>query len=236
MKSNTAYLNNRAANVQDDYFGIVGSGLGAMLAPIMDIIRPSRRENTIGTLRPYQNAKNSVGSTYVFNPADRPAATIRETTENSKFHLNVNANQNGGAYQTTQHQPVNNQRDSTTDFYYAGGSSAGAGAREVASYEAGYNQRNNDIKSSTIDGRLVKGNMALFNADTNMKSKPKDALMRNDRSYAPTMPSQSPNLDTFGQLQGKNTLYQNIQTDRSNADILSSLKSNPYAHSVMGGI
>jgi hypothetical protein len=236
MKSNSAYLNNRVANNQDDYFGIVGSSLGAMMAPIMDIIRPSRRENTVGTLRPYQNAKNSSGSTYVFNPADRPAATIRETTENSKFHLNVNANQRGGAYKTTQFQPTQQQRDTTTDFFYSAGSSASGGAREVTSYESGYNQRNNDIKASTIDGRLVTGGMSLFNADVNMKSKPSEILMRNDRSYAPTMPSQSPNVGTVGHLQGKNTLYQNMGTDRSNPEILSSLKGNPYAISITGGI
>ena len=42
-------------------------------------------------------------------------------------------------------------------------SSAGAGLQNTRSYEAEYNQRNNDIKSSTIEGRLIQGNMKLYN-------------------------------------------------------------------------
>jgi len=235
-KSYNLYSNNRVANNQDSYFGIIGSSIGAVVAPVLDMLRPSRKENTIGTLRPYQNAVNSVGSTYIFNPADRAATTIRETTENSKFHLNVNANQLGGAYQTTEHQSINNQRDSTTDFYYAGGSSAAAGSRETTSYEAGYRQRNNDIKSSTIDGRLVKGNMSLYQGDINMSAKPKDTMLKNSRSYAPSMPNGIPSAETLGRLQGTNGLYSNIQLDRNSSDVLSSLKSNPYALSVTSAI
>ncbi len=41
---------------------------------------------------------------------------------------------------------------------FTGNSSASAGIQNTRSYEAEYNQRNNDIKSSTIQGRLVQGN------------------------------------------------------------------------------
>jgi hypothetical protein len=232
IKSKRAYPNNRSANQQDDYFGAVGGAFGAAVAPLLDILRPSRKENTIGTLRPYQNPRSEVAQSYIFNPADRPSTTIRETTENSKFHLNVNANQRGGAYDVTDHQAIENNRQNTSDFYYAGGAAAGSGTRETRAYNAEYNQRNNDVKSSTIQGRMVKGNMSLMNGDVNMQTNTnRDAYMKNNRSVAPTMPYQAPDVAAMGRVAGNggSSLYSNIQLDRSNPEILSALSGNPYA-------
>jgi len=236
MKAKTAYPNNRTENAQDGYFGIFGGGLGAVVAPLLDMLRPSRRENTIGNLRPYQNAKPAVASSYVFNPADRLPPTIRETTENSKFHLNVNAKQAGDGYRVTGNQPIYNQRDTTTDFYYAGNSSAGANARQPRTYDAEYNQRNNNIKSSTIEGYMVKGNMSLMNGDINMHGKAKDAYLANNRPVMAGMPGEIPSAQAMGQLQGQTGLYQNIQLDRNSSDIMSALKSNPYTLDMRGGL
>ena len=189
IKSSKAYMNNRAANKSGEYFGAIGGAIGAAIAPVMDVLRPSRKENTIGTMRPYQNAKSTAGGqSYLFNPNDRPAPTIRETTENSKFHLNVNANQRGGAYAVSEQQSIQNNRQSTGDFYYAGGASAGERGREARPYDAEYRQRNNDIKSSTIDGRMVPGNMSLMNGDINMRQVSRDAMFKNNRPVAPSMP------------------------------------------------
>ena len=236
MKAKVAYPNNRSSNQQSGYFGAFSGSMGAAIAPLLDILRPSRKENTVGTLRPYQNAKSAVSSSYIFNPNDKLAPTIRETTENSKFHLNVNANQRGGAYEVTKNQPINNQRDTTTDYYYAGGSSAGERGRQPRAYDAEYNQRNNDLKSSTIQGYMVKGNMKLLNSDVNMRAKAKDAYLTNDRPVMPSMPNSVPSAQTMGQLQGQNSLYQNIQLDRNSADVMTALKSNPYTLDVRGGL
>ena len=237
IKSKVAYPNNRSSNQNDGYFGVFSGSMGAVVAPLLDILRPSRKENTVGTLRPYQNAKAPVMSSYLYNPNDKPAATIRETTENSKFHLNVNANQNGGAYQTTPQQPQHLQRESTTDYYYAGNSSAGSNSRQPRPYDAEYRQRNNDIKSSTIDGRLVPGNMSLMNGDINMTAKNKDPFLTNTRSVMPSMPYEAPSVQSMGKLQGSgNTLYQNIQLDRSSPDVMSALKSNPYTLDMRSGL
>ena len=229
IKSKMAYPNNRSVNKQDSYFGLVSGSLGAAVAPLLDILRPSRKENVIGTLRPYQNPGSSVPQSYIFNPADRPNTTIRETTENSKFHLNVNANQLGGAYQVTEHQTMDHFRKIDNDYYYAGNAGAGAGTRQTTSYESGYNQRNNDIKSSTIDGRLVPGNMSLLNSDINMRQVSRDNMLVNDRPISGMMPYQSPDLLLTGINAGtENKLYANINTDRNTPDIMNALKANPY--------
>jgi len=228
IKSKKAYPNNRTSNTQNGYFGMVGSSIGAVVAPLLDALRPSRKQNVIGNLRPYQNPGTTVPNSYIFNPADRPSATIRETTENSKNHLNVNANQLGGAYQVTDQQSYETNRQSTST-QYMGGAGAGDGTRQMKSYEAEYNQRNNDIKSSTIDGYMVKGNMNMLNSNINMREKTRDESLRNTRAIAGTMPYQSPDVGNMGRLAGGvNSLYSNIHMDRNTPDIMDTLKQNPY--------
>jgi len=228
IKSKKAYPNNRTSNTQNGYFGMVGSSIGAVVAPLLDALRPSRKQNVIGNLRPYQNPGTTVPSSYIFNPADRPSTTIRETTENSKNHLNVNANQLGGAYQVTDQQSYDTNRQSTST-QYMGGAGAGDGSRQMKSYEAEYNQRNNDIKSSTIDGYMVKGNMNMLNSNINMREKTRDDSLRNTRAIAGTMPGQSPDVGNMGRLAGgANSLYANIHMDRNTPDIMDTLKQNPY--------
>jgi hypothetical protein len=239
IKSATAYNNNRTANNQNGgYFGAIGGAIGAAIAPVMDIIRPSRKENTVGNLRPYQNAKSTVSESYIFNPADRPTTTIRETTENSKFHLNVNAGQNGGAYTVTEQQAIQNARQTTSDFYYAGIAGGGADRKGTRTYDAEYRQRNNDVKASTIQGRMVPGNMSLMNGDINMRQVERDNSLVNRRAVAPMMPYQTPDVANMGRLAGSqgSSLYQNIQLDRNSPEVLSALSGNPFALSVTRGV
>lgn len=229
IRSNKAYANNRSSNQQDGYFGAVGNSLGAAVAPLLDMLKPSRKENMIGTMRPYQNPGTAVSQSYVFNPADKPAPTIRETTENSKFHLNVNANQHGGAYNVTEHQVADTTRNETGNFYYAGNAGAGAGTRQTTSYEAGYNQRNNDIKSSTIDGYMVKGNMSLLNSDVNIRQRERDDMLKNNRAISGNMPYKAPDVSNMGQLSGNVKEYNTkIQMERTAPEMMLNLQSNPY--------
>ncbi len=226
LNAKKAYPNNRSSNEQPDFLGAVGTTVSAAVSPLLDMLRPSRKENTIGTLRPYQNPGTTVPESYMFNPADRTSTTHRETTENSKQGFYVNANQNGGAYKNTEHQVAFTNRNDTGDFYYSGNAE---GAREMKSFEAEKNQRNNHIKSSTINGRLVPGKMELFNSDINIKQHNRDAILKNKREVAGNGPSRIPNAENMGRLAGKdNSLYSNIQMDRTNADLLKALKSNPY--------
>ncbi len=226
LDAKKAYPNNRSSNEQPNFFGSVGTTVSAAVSPLLDILRPSRKENAIGNLRPYQNPGTTVPQTYMFNPADRTSTTHRETTENAKQGFYINANQNGGGYKTTQHQVAFTNRNQTGDFYYSGNAE---GAKEMKSFEAEKNQRNNEIKSSTINGRLVPGKMDLFNSDINVRQHNRDAILKNKRPVAGNGPSRIPNAENFGKLAGKdNSLYANIQMDRTNNDLLKALKTNPY--------
>ena len=44
MKSVMVYENNRSANVQDTYFGAFSSAIGAVVSPLLDVVRPSQRK------------------------------------------------------------------------------------------------------------------------------------------------------------------------------------------------
>lgn len=228
IKAKTAYPNNRCVNKQDSYYGIVGGGMGAVVAPLLDMLRPNRKSNVIGTLRPYQNPSTTVKNSYVFNPADRPAPTVREMTENGKGHLNVNAQQTG-AYRVTDQQVAYTNRNETGLYGYVGPSSAAARTRQTSSYEASYNQRNNDLKSSTVVGYTPKGNMSLMNGDINMRQISRDDMLQNNRAVIGKMPNQIPDPINMGQSAGNtNQLYSTIQMDRNTPDITNMLKSNPY--------
>jgi hypothetical protein len=234
-KSLLAYPNNRTANQAnnpDNYFGVVSGVVNAAIAPLLDVLRPSRKENTIGNLRLYENAQAKIPNSYLFNPADRTSTTNREMTEKNKYIYGVNANQRGGAYETTEYQAAHNERDTTTDFFYAGASSAAARTTQPRVNDAEYNQRNNDIKASTINGRMVPGNMSLLGTDMNMRTR--EGELANTRPLAMTsIPNQLFTTNQMGKpgLETK-PLYQNIELDRNSPEILSAFRNNPYTHSL----
>jgi hypothetical protein len=173
----------------------------------------------------------------LFNPNDRLAPTNRQMSEHSKMHALVNANQRGGAYEVTDHQATVNERQ-TTSVSYTGVASTGERGREMRSYESAYNQRNNDIKASTIDGRLVPGKMGLLNGDINMRQNARDDNLKMNRAIAPTMPYQSPDMANMGSLQGTTSMLKanTIQLDRTHPEIMNQLQGNPYAKNVLGGL
>jgi len=106
----------------------------------------------------------------------------------------------------------------------------------MTSYEANYNQRNNDIKSSTIQGHMVPGNMSLMNGDINMRQVSRDSVLQNQRAVIGTMPAQIPDATILGKESGNtNQLYSTIQADRNaSLDITQMLKSNPYVVNYQG--
>lgn len=224
-----------------NYFGVAGASkaLGAVVAPLLDLLRPSRKENTIGNLRPYQNAKGPVEQMYVYNPEDKPAATMRDISQRSPEHYNVNGQnmQNGLGYLMSDFDIIKNQRDTTTVGYMG---NAGGDNHQIRPYDAEYNTSlTTGIKEGTMEGRMQAGNMSLLNHDVNMRTTTdRDSLMRNTRAVDGTRASQIPSQESFGRLQGSDTksMYQTIQLDRNDGSVLSQLKKNPYTHSVVNGL
>lgn len=101
-------------------YGSVSSFAKAVIAPLMDILRPTRKENVIGNMRPVGNAgtKETLAG-YVYNPAERAKTTIREMTENRPEHYTINNQKESGGfgYLVNKQQDVGQQRDTTNCEY-----------------------------------------------------------------------------------------------------------------------
>lgn len=227
IKSNQVYMNNRAYNSAEDdsgYFGAVKSGIGAVIAPILEVMRPSRKENVTGNMRVYGDAKTAVTQGYLYNPNDAPAHTMRETTEESINHLNVNRGQVNNGYLSTPYQTVQQHRDTTTQSYIGG---AGYHNQALRPYDAELSYVPSDIKASTINHRFGNSNTNMFNNHVNYHGKPKDNDQVMNRDLIPRMPSQLAGMAEFGRV--TNQTQQFAQVDRNTPDLYNVLQQNPYA-------
>jgi len=224
-------LNNRHTMESERNLGFIGGIIKSAIAPITDILRPTRKENVIGNARPNGNAGSEVDAPPVFNPADRTRTTIREMTENDLdfTHLNVE-NQVDGAYKVTPQQTVNNQRDTTNASYT--GISGGERVRQGSmAYNAAYNQRNNVNKMPA--GRINPGSASVFEARDNIKIDRRDCDRDNNRMWGtPDTIKNIPAIEQCGKMKTPQNYDQNVNAERMNPDLLTAFKNNPYTQSL----
>ena len=218
--------NNRVTTKSATQFSGVQAAIGAVVAPIMDVLRPSRKENVVGNKRLSGNVqKYGAGGEYVINPADKPKTTIKEMTGDSKFHLNVQKQQNDG-YMLDRPVAELTQRTTTSCIDYGNPMSTGEGHR-LENPER--NQRNNNNKQ--VFGYTPTGNTNYFNNDMNVHVFTNRGSS-NDRLAAPNMPSSIPSSSNYGKISGPQYYDQNASCDRIQPDILDAFKKNPYTHSL----
>lgn len=218
--------NNRSSTKQPEKFGPAEGLIKALTAPVFDMLRPSRKENVIGSVRPSGNVQLSQGGTQpIYNPGDRTRTTVREQTEKGNNNQNVQ-NQKDGAYIVSQHQSVSQERDST-NIQYIGNATR---ADQAMSQYAAYNQRNNPNK--TFDNRPSQGNISTFNSNLNAKLKPDDDIVNNRVLSASSNVVAIPSLDTYGNINMPQYRNDTQGTERINPDLLTAFKSNPYTHSL----
>ena len=205
-----------------------GGAIGAVIAPIMDMLRPSRKEETTHNVRIYGEAGSTVPQSYVLNPNDTTGTTVKETTIFSpNFYIN---NQNGN-YINNEMPGELTQRDSTSCSYI--GSSGGAASQYGdANYEAAYRQQNNEIKSSTINNRTNQGGTQVFNQQMNVSISKQDS----DRFSGRFNPVSSlimvpPSKEIHGKIHAPQYYNECNSCERIEPSILDSLKSNPYVFS-----
>ena len=225
-----ALPNNRSTTNASEFLGVSGF-MKAAIAPLMDVLRPSKKENVVGNINPSGNVQMSVKAPPVFNPADRAPTTIKETTVGKLDcnHLNIQG-QVDGAYIVTEQQSVGQERDTTSCQYYGdGGNSTG-----VPLYNAAYNQRNNVNKTHV--NRPNQGGMSLLNTEENIRIDKNDCDRNNNRLWVRNAGGTSntaiPSVETFGKINVPQ-YYDNCQNcDRINPDILNAFKENPYTKSL----
>lgn len=221
---------NRSTSKNPDNFGGVQGVARAVIAPIMDAIRPSRKENVVGNMRVNGTAGTTVSNVRVYNPGDRTKTTIREMTEGAADgkYLNVQQ-QTSDAYRIIKPQPTNVQRD-TTNVAYVGNAAPGS-KNASKNYDAAYRQRNNINKS--YESRPNQGGTQIFNQTENITINRIDSDRNNNRMYAPSSaPSIITSKDTYGEISGPQYHKQSVDDERINPDLLSAFKKNPYTQSL----
>jgi hypothetical protein len=203
----------------------------AVITPILDIFRHTRKENVIGNLRETGNVNglNPVG--HIFNSNDKTKVTNREMTT-EKIDLNyVNVqgqNHRGDGYKVSDHQNYNNQRTTTNKQFIGTGGDNNQGQRL---YNNAYAQHNNVNK--TYETRPNQGSMSLFNNYNNSTTARNENIFQQNRPLVTNNGlSIIPSADFIGELNGKQSYDLNYNSARLDGNILSAFKNNPYTQSL----
>jgi len=226
--------NNRSSTRTDAAMGHASGFMKAIVSPLMDFLRPTKKEDVVDSMRLSGNPMTSVSNNQIYNPADRTKTTIREMTEADLDcnHLNVQF-QSGNGYLVSEQQPVGMQRDTTTSAHT--GVAGPNGFASTKSYEAEYRQHNNVNKTQVT--RPNQGGIQIFNQNDNISIQKRDGDRNNNRWFVPssgntagvTIRADPVPIDRVKVSQGYN---QNVNTDRIAPDILNAFKSNPYTQSL----
>ena len=237
LKSHTNYKNNRSSSEQPNNIRIGFNGaVSAVIAPIMDFLRPTRKEECVNNIRIYgEGIKPAVTNNYIVNPNDTTNKTIKQTTMYSP-NFNIN-NQKESSYINNNTELNGTQRDTTSyaSVGNVGGSASMNGPMEYTPY---YNQTNNDIKSQTIMNRQNQGGLNMFNNSMNINMSKLESDRENTRFNSATSAIKlPPNKENYNLSKGTQQ-YDNdkICADRMTSDLLQAFKSNPYTHSLTSSV
>ena len=226
LKSHTNYMNNRASTQHDLPLGGIGGAFGAVVAPIVDLFRPTLKEEVVGNIRVYGDAKPAVSSNYVIDYNDKTKTTHKETT---LYSPSFNINNQGEASYVNTYKPnnINSRNETCTD--YMGGATSNYGMMD---YNSAYMQTNNDTKSLTIHNRINQGGTQMMNHNINMRLANKDTNICQNRVNAPHMANyQTPSIQTYG-ISNYSRESPDMSQSRLDDNLLKSFRENPYTHSL----
>lgn len=232
-KSYKSYLTNRDNQSETHMFGNLSTAVNAAIAPLMDILRPSRKENVVGNNRPYGNAHGAVEETYVMNYNDKPRVTNRQMDTGNKNQTGNMQRQTNAGYLNSNVEAVHGNREETTQYYTGAGVSA---HKEVQPYESAYAVESNPYKEKTLTGRAPNGNTSMLNHEVNISVAKPEEDRNNNRMWVPSKGSVlPPSTQNFGAMDMP--MYNNPETNKFNDQridpgLLDAFKSNPYTHSL----
>lgn len=193
--------------------------VSAVTAPLMDVLRPSRKENTIGQKR-LGNAGSTV-PTAPIAPENLLPTTIRDTTGYSAFDMGQRA------YMKTdgvlpQNAPDPTKRSTKSVGYMGGGAFMNS---QTSSYDAAYASMS---KTKEASGRTANGSMATFTPIINQTT-------YSSKNHAPYLGSAAPVFPVtpvVASTKARPTYALQNQDDRNAPDLLQAFKNNPYTQSL----
>lgn len=215
--------NNRNTTKNVNSFGNFGSAIGSVIAPVLDILKPSRKENTVGNLRMSGNVQ--CGNKDYVPMNDQLKTTIKQTTLSANDRFNIQL-QNSDGYLISNEKIVSNQRDSTNVENWANPNKNNTGVAPTLAYD---NQHNNNKKQSYE--YFPSGVKSQFN--NNMNVYVANKTIHNNRDTMPSnLPKSIPSLQTFGDISNQPCEPIQQTSDRLDGNLLQAFKENPYTQSL----
>ena len=236
LKSIKLGKTNRDCNPQYTVFNGIKKTVGALFAPITQVLRPSRKEDIVENYRVYGNPSDSKHSGFVDGTNQAPNVTNRDMNVDKEEYFGNIQKQNVHSLNNTKHQVGEQQRESTT-VPYSGIAGGGEGGGQT-SYYSNYNQTNNETKESLVYSRTNMGNTSKFNNEINMSISRTDLTSNDSRNLVPTMVPQMlpPSAQHIGTTHISSDVSGSIGMDRMQPDILDAFKKNPYTHSLTSSV
>jgi hypothetical protein len=231
IQSFTNYTNNRMSLKQPDTMRSgFSNAIGAAIAPILDIFRPTRKEEVSNNVRIYGDATSNVKGNYVINMNDTTPTTVKQTTLYSpEFFIN---NQKEGIY-VNNYTPMDLTQRDTTSCPVMGNVGGASNQYGDMSYEADYRQTNNDIKSSTIYNQPNPGGTQIFNQQMNVNIARNDVSMDDGRWFTPnSITPMPPSKENYGKINMPQYYNECIGCERIDPSLLDAFRANPYTHSL----
>jgi len=229
LKSFTNYSNQRATMKQPDTLrsAFNTGAIGAVIAPLLDFLRPTRKEETTNNVRIFGDAVRSVPGGYVNNPLDATPVTVKETTLYSP-NFNIN-NQKEGVY-VNNYTPMDLTQRDTTSCSTFGNSGGQATQFGDMSYESAYRQHNNDIKSQSIYNRPNQGGTQIFNQNMNVHLRDDCDRFEGRVNPAISIIPSPPSVNNYGKINTPQYYNECIGCDRIEPSLLDAFRCNPFTH------
>lgn len=233
--------NNRSLDTKKSQeYGGVSTAVKAMFTPLLDMLRPSRKQNVVGNARPQGNVNGVFGNKtgYVLNPADRPKTTIKEMNVHHKDHHFV-GNQSGDTtgYMTANPVVYGQQRDTTQycDMGNVGGNASTTG--QTMLYNSAYNANLID-KAPLSKGRApMGGGPRVLNSNLHMTKYKDQKLVEQKQLNAPSIYNKlPPSRELMGSVDRRKEIGQNVHSQRMEQMDFTAFNNNPYTHSLTNAV
>lgn len=231
------YTNSRSQGPQETYFGSgFVEAIGAVVAPLLEAMRPTRKQLFVGNGRAYEGAKAQVTRSDFRTPGMYLEPTIRDSTHVENYIPGKNANMQSDGYRTAEIQVKPNERD-TTEFEYVG---AAASAHHMPRQREDNTYLPDTNKVQTMQGRMVPGAAGRFDGNYGTVTNRNTGHGNNERiasrsSMVTAGPSFTPGAAQLGEYNSR-YVPQAIDSGTSRIDdsLMSAFKNNPYTHKLPG--
>jgi hypothetical protein len=241
-QSFTILNNNRSENIKQNDprdFRNASSFVKGIFAPILDVLKPTRKEDVIHNANQLGNVQCSVPKLPITNPEDRLKTTTKETTTDKVGlnYLNISQlNNPGGGYENTNMTAKTQQRNfgNSSITGNIGNTSATNAPMDLSAWS---NQHNNVNK--TQESWPMAGGTQIYSGNLNMSINRRDNDRVNNRlttdDFIRNVPADNslliPSIESIGKVHSPQQ-YKNDSLERIDPDLLQAFKSNPYAKSL----